>query len=143
MADAIHKVLMMTPEESTQRWEKAFNHVKTHDATNWVTGFLGELKDAYIEQQRGVPTVLPKLNVEAYSSKYTVAEKRLFVVDYEGTTLLERADDRNTGCLGEWTGDCVDHTAESCLCFERFGGRSKEHRLRDERRNNIRINLGV
>ena len=26
------------------RWEKAFNHVKTHDATNWVTGFLGELK---------------------------------------------------------------------------------------------------
>lgn len=84
MADAMHKVLTLTPKESNQRWEKAFNHVKTHDATNWVTGFLTQLKKAYIEQQRGVPTVLPKLNVDAYSEKYKQAEKRLFVVDYEG-----------------------------------------------------------
>ena len=85
MADAINKVLTMSPEESNRRWEKAFNHVKTHDATNWVTGFLGELKHAYFEQQRGVPTVIPKLNIETYSHRYTLAEKRLFVVDYEGT----------------------------------------------------------
>src|SRR5947207_14569628 len=84
MADAINKVLTMSPEESNERWEKAFNHVKTHDATNWVTGFLGELKQAYIEQQRGVPTVMPKLNIETYSYRYALAEKRLFVVDYEG-----------------------------------------------------------
>jgi trehalose 6-phosphate synthase/phosphatase len=84
MADQIHKVLTMSPEESARRWEIAFNHVKTHDATNWVNGFLGELKDAYIEQQRGVPTVLPKLNVEAYSRPYTTSDRRLFVIDYEG-----------------------------------------------------------
>ena len=84
MADAIHKVLTMSPEESNERWEKAFNHVKTHDATNWVTGFLGELKEPSIDQQRGVPTVIPKLSIETYNHKYTSAEKRLFVVDYEG-----------------------------------------------------------
>ena len=99
MADAIHKVLTMTPEESLVRWEKAFNHVKTHDATNWVTGFLGELKNAYIEQQRGVPTVLPKLNIEAYSSKYTAADKRLFVLDYEGSRVSYDVDGRNISCL--------------------------------------------
>jgi len=85
MADAIHQVLTMSPEEGERRWQKAFNHVKTHDATNWVTGFLGELQKAYIEQQRGVPTVLPKLTVETYSGKYSSAERRLFVIDYEGT----------------------------------------------------------
>jgi trehalose-6-phosphate synthase len=115
MADQIHKVLTMTPEESAKRWEKAFNHVKTHDATNWVTGFLGQLKDAYIEQQRGVPTVLPKLNVDAYSSKYTVADKRLFVVDYEGIAVDNHANARNIGCLGEWSGNCVDYSTESGL----------------------------
>ena len=84
MADTIHKILTMTPEESNKRWENAFNHVKTHDATNWVTGFLEELKHTYTEQQRGVPTVIPKLNVETYSHRYILAEKRLFVLDYEG-----------------------------------------------------------
>ena len=84
MADAIHQVLTLSPEERERRWQKAFHHVKTHNATNWVTGFLGDLHKAYIEQQRGVATVLPKLTVETYSGKYTSAEKRLFVIDYEG-----------------------------------------------------------
>src|SRR5262249_5002454 len=70
MADAIHRILTMPREESTLRWERAFNHVKTHDATNWVTEFLTQLKNAYIEQQRGVPTVIPKLSVETYAGKY-------------------------------------------------------------------------
>lgn len=87
VADAIHKVLTMSPEESNQRWETAFNHIKTHDATNWVTGFLNELKMTYAEQQRGVATMIPKLNIETYTSKYTAADKRLFVIDYEGSVL--------------------------------------------------------
>ena len=99
MADAIHKVLTMTPEETNKRWEKAFDHVKTHDATNWVTGFLRELKNAYIEQQRGVPTVLPKSNVETYSGKYSLADKRLFVVDYEG---IQHENVLITGTLVAW-----------------------------------------
>jgi trehalose 6-phosphate synthase complex regulatory subunit len=84
MADAIFKVLTMSKEESDERWEKAFEHVSTHDGTHWVRGFLKELKDAYLEQQRGVPTVLPKFVVDNYAQKYTAAERRLFVVDYEG-----------------------------------------------------------
>jgi trehalose 6-phosphate synthase/phosphatase len=110
MADAIHKVLTMTPEETNQRWEKAFNHVKTHDATNWVTGFLRELKNAYIEQQRGVPTVLPKLNIETYTGKYSLADKRLFVVDYEGISHAKYAYDRDAGGLGERSGNCANNS---------------------------------
>jgi hypothetical protein len=90
----------MSPEETNQRWEKAFNHVKTHDATNWVTGFLTSLKNAYIEQQRGVATVLPKLNVDTYAGKYSLAEKRLFVVDYEGYLIVNCIDGRYVSCLG-------------------------------------------
>jgi trehalose 6-phosphate synthase complex regulatory subunit len=100
MADAIYKVLTMSPEETNQRWEKAFDHVKTHDATNWVTGFLTSLKNAYIEQQRGVATVLPKLNVDTYTGKYSLAEKRLFVVDYEGYLIVNYTDCRHVSCLG-------------------------------------------
>jgi trehalose 6-phosphate synthase/phosphatase len=100
MADAIYKVLTMSPEETNQRWEKAFDHVKTHDATNWVTGFLTSLKNAYIEQQRGVATVLPKLNVDTYTGKYSLAEKRLFVVDYEGYLIVNCIDCRYVSCLG-------------------------------------------
>jgi trehalose 6-phosphate synthase complex regulatory subunit len=102
MADAIYKVLTMSPEESNERWEKAFNHVKTHDATTWVAGFLDELKQTYADQERGVPTLLPKLNVEAYSHRYSSAEKRLFVVDYEGIFVSEETltEFRNIGCLG-------------------------------------------
>lgn len=85
MADAIHKILEMSPEETEERWEKAFNHVKTHDATNWVDGFLGTLRQASVEQQRGVPSAIPKFNVNNQIAKYTASEKRLFVVDYEGT----------------------------------------------------------
>lgn len=87
MADAIHTVLTRSREENDTHWKKAFEHVRTHDATSWVTGFLGQLKNSYIEQQRGVATGLPKLNVETYSGKYSVAGKRLFVLDYEGISL--------------------------------------------------------
>jgi trehalose 6-phosphate synthase complex regulatory subunit len=100
MADAIYKVLTMSPEETDRRWEKAFNHVKTHDATTWVTGFLTSLKNAYIEQQRGVATVLPKLNVDTYAGKYSLSEKRLFVVDYEGCPFVSCIDCRYVGRLG-------------------------------------------
>ena len=92
MADAIHRVLTMSGEESEERWQKAFDHVKTHDATNWVSGFLSELEKAYIEQQRGVPTVIPKLSIETYSGKYNLADKRLFVIDYEGIFLFENVN---------------------------------------------------
>jgi trehalose 6-phosphate synthase complex regulatory subunit len=100
MADAIHKVLTMSQDETDRRWDKAFQHVKTHDATNWVTGFLSDLKNAYIEQQRGVATVLPKLNVDTYAHKYSLSEKRLFVVDYEGCLSEDDIDCRDVGCLG-------------------------------------------
>ena len=89
MSDAIHKVLTMSREETDRRWEKAFRHVKTHDATTWVTGFLTSLKNAYSEQQRGVATVLPKLNVDTYAGEYSLSELRLFVVDYEGFPIVD------------------------------------------------------
>jgi len=85
MADSIYKILEMSPKDSSQRWEKMFTYVRTHDATNWVAGFLTALRHASVEQQRGVPTALPKFNVTNHIAKYTAAEKRLFVIDYEGT----------------------------------------------------------
>ena len=85
MADAIYKILEMSPEETQERWKKAFDHVKTHDATNWVAGFLKTLRQASVEQQRGVPTALPKFNVANHTAKYNASGKRLFVLDYEGT----------------------------------------------------------
>jgi len=85
MADAIHRVLTMSRQERDERWERAFHRVKTQDATVWVKGFLDELKKAYTEQQRGVPTVIPKLHVETYANTYSQSEKRLFLLDYEGS----------------------------------------------------------
>jgi trehalose 6-phosphate synthase/phosphatase len=87
MADAIHQALSMSRHEADIRWERAFHHVQTHDATVWVTGFLNELKHAYIEQQRGVPTVIPKLHMETYVHNYTQSDKRLFLLDFEGMGL--------------------------------------------------------
>ena len=119
MADAIYKVLTMSPEETNQRWEKAFNHVRTHDATAWVTGFLTSLKNAYMEQQRGVATVLPKLNIDTYTGKYSLSQKRLFVVDYEGYQTVNTVNFRYFGCLGQRSGNCLDYSTQSHLGIER------------------------
>jgi trehalose 6-phosphate synthase complex regulatory subunit len=120
MADAIHQALSMSPHEADIRWERAFHHVKTHDATMWVTGFLNELKHAYIEQQRGVPTVIPKLHMETYVHNYTQSDKRLFLLDYEGMLFsLISLIIRHDGCLVEWTWDCFDYDASSRFRVER------------------------
>jgi len=132
MADAIYKVLTMSREETNGRWEKAFDHVKTHDATAWVTGFLTSLKNAYIEQQRGVATVLPKLNVDTYAGKYSLSEKRLFVVDYEGYLIVDGIDHRYLGRMGQRSRNRLDYSTQSCLCIERPCRGSEEYRLRDE-----------
>jgi hypothetical protein len=110
----------MSRREADIRWERAFHHVKTHDATMWVTGFLNELKQAYIEQQRGVPTVIPKLHMETYVYNYTQAEKRLFLIDYEGmSSSCVCLTIRDDGRLVEWAWDCLDNDASSRLRLER------------------------
>jgi len=54
-------------------------------AEEWFTAFRGKLDAAYDEQHSRETTSIPRLSVNALGQSYTKSEKRLFMLDYEGT----------------------------------------------------------
>lgn len=84
-ADAIKQALEMGQDEKDQRWNNLYGRVVKHTGSHWFTEFLGRLDIVYEEQHKRDQTSVPRLSVPALSSKYTKAERRLFIIDYEGT----------------------------------------------------------
>ena len=84
-ADAIKIAIEMSTEEREQRWSKLMNIVVHHKAEFWVTSFLERLSKAHNEHSRRDTLSIPRLSVPELVDKYVAAEKRLFILDYEGT----------------------------------------------------------
>jgi len=84
-ADAIKQALAMDNEEKEVRWEKLYAAVMHHTAEHWFTGFLQRLDKVYDEQHRRDTTSVPRLSVNALGKRYQASERRLFILDYEGT----------------------------------------------------------
>lgn len=84
-AEAIKIALEMGDEEKEVRWGKLYQAVMHHTAEHWFTAFLTRLNKVYDEQHRRDTTSVPRLSINALAQSYQKSNRRLFILDYEGT----------------------------------------------------------
>ncbi|KAI9826462.1 MAG: hypothetical protein M1819_007355 [Sarea resinae] len=84
-ADAIKTALEMSPEERERRWLKLYSAVSHHTAAHWCGSFLEKLAKVWDEHSSRDTISIPRLSVSVLGEKYRRAERRLFILDYEGT----------------------------------------------------------
>ena len=84
-ADAIKVALDMTPTEREKRWNAMYDVVIEQNAVRWYEQYLEDLEHAWKEHRVRDSTSVPRLSVSTTKSKYQKAEKRLIILDYEGT----------------------------------------------------------
>ncbi|KAK2628299.1 hypothetical protein QTJ16_002945 [Diplocarpon rosae] len=84
-AEAIKQALEMGDEEKTTRWERLYTAIMHHTAEHWFTAFLTRLDKVYEEQHRRDTTAVPRLSIHQLGRQYQDSERRLFILDYEGT----------------------------------------------------------
>ena len=84
-ADAIQKALEMGDAEKEERWTKLYDVVTHHTGAHWFTELMSRLDRVYDEQHRRDQTSVPRLSSNALAQQYSQSERRLFLLDYEGT----------------------------------------------------------
>lgn len=85
MAEGIYKALNMPLEEQRQRIEAMQNRIKSYDVVNWVEDFVAQLLLQKSAQEKlKVKELTPAIGLEV-TMRYTVAKKRLLLLDYDGT----------------------------------------------------------
>ncbi|KAF8963230.1 alpha,alpha-trehalose-phosphate synthase [Flammula alnicola] len=104
-ANAIQQALTMSDEEARSRWEDLHNHVTTQTAQAFVTSFLNRCVRANTEHTASLDdpsnssssSSAPILTPSLLLPKYKHSQKRLILVDFEGT--LWRRDLTQKGVL--------------------------------------------
>ncbi|KAF9473941.1 hypothetical protein BDN70DRAFT_924896 [Pholiota conissans] len=90
-ASAINQALTMDDEEAKSRWEDLHNHVTTQTAQAFVTSFLNRCTRANTEHTASLDDLnissssIPVLTPAMLVPKYKHSQKRLILVDFEGT----------------------------------------------------------
>lgn len=84
-ADAIKTALEMPKEERDRRYTKLHAAVSHHTGSHWFSEFMNQLDVVYEQQHRREQTSVPRLSMNTLSQQYSKSQKRLFVLDYEGT----------------------------------------------------------
>jgi trehalose 6-phosphate synthase/phosphatase len=84
-ADAIKQALDMSPEERERRWRAMYDVVIEQNAVRWYEQYLNDLEHAWREHRVRDSTAVPRLSVSSTKSKYQKAQRRLIILDYEGT----------------------------------------------------------
>ena len=84
-AAAMNQALTMSAEERTQRWTALRDIVAKQTADSWLNTFLQSLQKAHEQHTRQHTTAIPRLSVNELAAKYKTANKRLFMLDFEGT----------------------------------------------------------
>lgn len=84
-ADAIKKALEMGQEERKSRWDELHAIVETKTGAYWAEKLKEDLDRAYEEHHQRSSAAVPRLSVSQLAEKYKASERRLFIIDYEGT----------------------------------------------------------
>jgi len=84
-ANAIQKALEMDAEEKERRWTKLYEAVSHHTGSHWFSELSSRLDRVYEEQLRRDQTSVPRLSLPALAQQYNKTERRLFILDFEGT----------------------------------------------------------
>ncbi|KAB5551018.1 glycosyltransferase family 20 protein [Coniochaeta sp. 2T2.1] len=84
-ADAIKKALEMGDEEKKRRWTKLYETVTLHTGSHWFSELMSRLDRVHEEQLRRDQVSVPRLSLNTLAQQYRKSERRLFILDYEGT----------------------------------------------------------
>ncbi|KAI9704420.1 MAG: hypothetical protein M1836_007283 [Candelina mexicana] len=84
-ADAIKIALEMDFKERESRWLDLHKTVMHHTAAHWFSAFIESLARCWMEHSSRDTVSIPRLSVNSLAEKYRSANKRLFLLDYEGT----------------------------------------------------------
>jgi trehalose-phosphatase len=84
-ADAIKVALDMSSEEKDRRYTKLRDTVMQHTGDAWTRKLATHLAKVYDEHFSRDVMSIPRLNINRLSQSYQAAQKRLFIIDYEGT----------------------------------------------------------
>jgi trehalose 6-phosphate synthase/phosphatase len=152
MVEAILTALEMPEEEQRDRIEAMQHRLKRYTVRRWAEDFLQRLEEIKLVQMGLDAHMLDEWATERLVSEYSDAEKRLLVLDYDGTLmrrtaaaepsspdpdlldLLERlcSDERNEvvvvsgrdrSTLDQWLGHlCLDLVAEHGVWLKSDGG---------------------
>lgn len=85
VANSISKALNMPLQEQRNRMILMQGRLMQYDVIRWVNDFLEQLKDIKKEQQKLTTKVLDEKVINNICCQYADAEKRLFLIDYDGT----------------------------------------------------------
>jgi trehalose 6-phosphate synthase complex regulatory subunit len=84
-ADAIKTALDMNDQERKTRWHGLYGSVMHHTAMHWYQAYIQHLELVWKEHSSRETTAVPRLSFADLSEKYRAAERRLLILDYEGT----------------------------------------------------------
>jgi HAD superfamily hydrolase (TIGR01484 family) len=84
-AEAINTALTRGDEERQQVWTQLHRAVLQNSTTNWVKSFSETLTRVWKEQAAREMMTIPRLSVNELKERYRQSERRLLIVDYEGT----------------------------------------------------------
>jgi trehalose 6-phosphate synthase complex regulatory subunit len=84
-ADALKTALDMNDQERKTRWHGLYGSVMHHTAMHWYLSYTQHLEQVWKEHSSRETTAVPRLSFADLSEKYQAAERRLFILDYEGT----------------------------------------------------------
>jgi trehalose 6-phosphate synthase complex regulatory subunit len=84
-AAAINTALEMGEQEKKRRWHELYGAVMHHTGSRWFKSFVDQLDSVWKEQLRRDCASIPRLSYDALKDKYDNSQRRLFVLDYEGT----------------------------------------------------------
>jgi trehalose 6-phosphate synthase/phosphatase len=85
IAEALHDALVMPTSERVLRMRPMQERIRTYDATRWVTSFLSALRRTKERQGRLSTQLLRGSAFEAVVEQHRAAERKLLLLDYDGT----------------------------------------------------------
>lgn len=94
-ADTIKKALEMDDGSKKQRFDNLHRIVMHYTGGYWARSLKTTLAKVYAEQSQRNALTIPRLSTTALSEQYKNAERRLFILDLEGTLALY-GPDKNT-----------------------------------------------
>lgn len=85
VANAINQALTMPAKEQQERMELMQRRLRDYDVTRWMNDFLDQLQSMKKEQDKLRVKVLDDRIINKMLREYEQAEKRLLLLDYDGT----------------------------------------------------------
>jgi trehalose 6-phosphate synthase/phosphatase len=85
MAEQIHSALTMPEQEQMQRMQRMQAYLRKHDVFHWVDHFLSCLKET--STQKPILHWIDSTQTLSLLAQYFKAEKRLILLDYDGTLM--------------------------------------------------------